>query len=228
MGSGYWIYSFDKARFDRLFGGGDPDARQAVIDAALWDDDGYFDGSPTLGPGPNRAALLASARGQTVGVLADRLITKGVTYDGLSNGDADTLDRMIRNWRGGEGLEQQLDFRAHSPDHGAFHLVIAPQSRPSVWSRLRGEDATVLPAQRLLPLVRSGRRYNTLDTPTLSIDGHYFIGSPSEAAELVNEIKAALVAAWFNRSETKMVLTYVLEPIEAVAATGRWIFIIFS
>jgi len=65
-----------------------PGAEQKILDAMLWDNDGYFDGSDELGHGLNREQVLASEQGQQA------LARKGFTYDGLDSAQASLLDQF--------------------------------------------------------------------------------------------------------------------------------------
>lgn len=93
--SRHWVLkSFDRARWDEIFGGGMPGSEQMILDAMLWDNDGYFDDTDELGPGPSRDQVLATNEGQEARRLASHLADRGFTYDGLDAAQAVLLDNF--------------------------------------------------------------------------------------------------------------------------------------
>jgi hypothetical protein len=83
MGSGWWIKTFDRAKWDAIFGSRRTEAEQKIVDAQLGEIEGYFDGSEELRPGPDRQEILDSPDGQAAIILAAHLIENGFTYDDL-------------------------------------------------------------------------------------------------------------------------------------------------
>jgi len=112
VGSGWVFTSFDRARWDAIFGSRAPEVKQKIVDAMLWDNDGYFDDdSDELRPGYNRDKILASAEGKAAQELASHLVIKGFTYDGLSTAQSVQLDEFgSYMWAPEpEGLQAALD-----------------------------------------------------------------------------------------------------------------------
>jgi len=112
MSSGWVFTSFDRARWDAIFGSADPKCAQMIVDAMLWEDDGYFDGdSDELRPGYNRDKILASAKGKAAQELASHLVSKGFTYEGLNTAQSIQLDEFGSYMWGPEpeGLQAALD-----------------------------------------------------------------------------------------------------------------------
>lgn len=110
MGSGWVFKSFDRARWDAIFGSGDPEGAQKIADAMLWDDDGYFDpDSAELRPGYNRDKILASAKGRAARELASHLVSKGFTYEGLGEAQSVQLDKFGCYMWSPECLDEVLD-----------------------------------------------------------------------------------------------------------------------
>lgn len=130
MGAGWWIHTFDRAKWDAIFGSGRPEAEQKIVDAQLGEIEGYFDGSEKLRPGPDRQEILASPEGQAALVLAAHLIENGFTYDDLGQSRAVMLDEFACTVCAPESLGNFLDIKWHSPGlPGRAHHFAA--SRPS-------------------------------------------------------------------------------------------------
>jgi hypothetical protein len=110
MGSGWVFKSFDRSRWDAIFGSGVPDGEQKIVDAILWDNEGYFDPeSDELRPGYNRDKILASAKGRAAQELASHLVNKGFTYEGLNITQRVELDEFGCLMWSPEGLAEVLD-----------------------------------------------------------------------------------------------------------------------
>lgn len=233
MGSGWMIKTFDRARWDGIFGNGSADAEQKIIDAMLWENDGYFDDdAANLQPGPNRTHVLSSREGRQARRLAKHLAFAGFTYEGLDAAQAIRLDEFGALLGSSEGLGDELDVKSHSPDFFhqsyAFELLNRIRSRRSWLSRLSfgllGRQPTHTPVQHL-PSLSKGRRFGTDAQPTMSALSFYVILSPAEAAELRQEVemaKAAIVPwrdAW-GLAETE---DYLLAPLAKAIESRRWV-----
>jgi hypothetical protein len=106
MGSGWMIKTFDRARWDDIFGAGTSVAEQKILDAMLWDEEGYFDpDAEELRPGPQRDQVLASMEGRAALVLARRL-----AYEGLTPPKAIRLDEFVAAM-GSEGTRRRIGRR---------------------------------------------------------------------------------------------------------------------
>jgi len=112
---GWYIKSFDRARWDAIFGSGTPLAEQKIRDALLGWEEGYYDGTDELGPGWARKKILASHKGREATVLATHLARNGFTYDGLDARQCARLDNLGCEVCVSEVLGGDLDVRLHSP-----------------------------------------------------------------------------------------------------------------
>jgi hypothetical protein len=234
MGSGWMIKTFDRARWDRLFGGGDPDAEQKIVDAMLWENDGYFDDdAANLQPGPNRDQVLGSREGQQAQTLARHLARTGFTYEGLGAAQQVQLDELGCHLGSPEGLGDELGVQWHSPDF--FHQSVASElfdrtgNNPSWSSRisffgLMGRQPPRLPV-RYLPLLLTGRRFGTEAEPTKSYAAYYVILSPAEVVALKREAEMARDASipWRDKWGRTTTEEYLLAPLSEVIASGRWV-----
>jgi hypothetical protein len=83
MASGWIIKTFDRARWDAIFGGNTPVTERKVLDAMLWQEEGYFDpDGEEPRPGPGRDRILESKAGRRAQALARHLARAGFTYEG--------------------------------------------------------------------------------------------------------------------------------------------------
>ena len=234
MGSGWMIKTFERARWDEIFGAGTSVAVQKILDAMLWEEDGYFDpDSEELQPGPQRDQVLASMEGRAALVLAQHLVRSGLTYDGLAPPEAIRLDEFVATMGASESLGDELEVEWHSPDFfpmwGVAELVGRTGNSRSWVSRLlffglMGRQPTQVPV-RYLPLLQTGRRFGTEAEPTRSEWAFYVVLSPTEVVGLREEVDAALQAdvPWqgkWSRSEAEK---YLLAPLQKVVGTGRWV-----
>jgi hypothetical protein len=184
MGSGWMIKTFDRTKWDLLFGGGSPEAEQKIVDALLWENDGYFDDDAAdLRPGPNREKILASEEGQQATRLASHLARTGFTYDSLDATQAIGLDEFGARLGSPEGLGDELDVKWHSPDF--YHQSRATElfdrtGNCRSWSSwitlfgLMGRQPPRLPIQ-YLPFLLTGRRFGTDAEPTRGYACYYII-----------------------------------------------------
>ena len=232
MGSGWTIMSFDRSRWDAIFGGGFPGAEQKILDDLLWDTDGYFD-DDGVRPAPNREQLLASPKGQQARALASHLARNGFTYHGLSVSQSAMLDKygclMWSQWSRVEGnLWDVLDAKVHSPDY-------YPPTRELLYRvghvrrlRLFGPRRDPLLARvpvRLLPLLLTGRRYGTKAAPSGAHGEYYIILSPSEVRELRDEVVVAINVPmpWqFPEADPELTREFLFAPLAEIVKSGRW------
>jgi len=234
MGSGWMINTFERARWDDIFGAGTPVAEQKILDAMLWEEDGYFDpDAEKLRPGPQRDQVLASREGRAALVLARHLARSGLTYEGLAPPEAIRLDEFVACMGASEALGDEFEVEWHSPEHfsmeGVAELVGRTGNSHSWVSRLlffglMGRQPMHLPV-RYLPLLRTGRRFGTEAEPTRSKWAFYVVLSPTEVLGLRDEVEAVLQAdvPWqhkWSRSETE---EYLFAPLQKVVGTGRWV-----
>jgi hypothetical protein len=109
VGSGLVFKSFDRARWDAIFGNRAAGAEQKIVDAMLGWEEGYFDGSDELRPGYDRDRILSSAEGKAARELAAHLVNKGFKYDSLSESQSVQLDTFGCLMWAPEGLGNALD-----------------------------------------------------------------------------------------------------------------------
>jgi hypothetical protein len=114
MGSGWWMHTFDRTKWDAIFGSGKVEAEQKIVDAQLGEIEGYFDDE--LRPGPDRQEILDSPEGQAAIILAAHLVKNGFTYDDLGEPQAVMLDDFACTLCAPESLGNFLDVKWHSPD----------------------------------------------------------------------------------------------------------------
>jgi hypothetical protein len=229
MGSGWMINTFERARWDDIFGAGTPVSEQKILDAMLWEEEGYFDPDAIpLRPDPQRDQLLASIKGRAALNLARHLARSGVTYEGLAPAEAIRLDEFVALMCSSDALGDQLEVKWHTPDHFPMWSVAELLGRTGnsrSWvSRLRflGRQPTHLPV-RYLPLLQTGRRFGTEAEPTRSETSFYVVLSPTEVVGLRDEVEAVMHAnvPWrkWSRSDTEECL---FAPLQKVVGTGRW------
>src|SRR5262245_38788506 len=231
LGSGWVIQSFDRERWDDLFGGGLPGAEQKLLDAMLCYHEGYFDDySDELRPGPDRERILATPEGQDSRALSSHLARNGFTYAGLSASRSMRLDRLACFlWsQEPEGFQSVLNVKGHSPDF--YPATTELLYRVGHKSRLRlfgpRPDPLVPPIPvRLLPLLLTGRRFGTNAEPTKTPGQYYVILSPSAVAEMRDEVVAAINVpiAWANAPyDPEVTEESLLAPLNEIAKSGRW------
>jgi len=223
MGAGWWMKTFDRTRWDAIFGGGLPGAEQKILDALLGEVEGYFDGSDELGPGPDRERILASQEGQEAMTLASHLARNGFTYDGLDRAQSRRLDDFARTICAPEALGDALDVRWYSPDLLGWGQVSELLDRLGHYRSRR--------SPRYLPLLLTGRQFGTETQPTYARSGYYAVFSPAETVELRNEVVAAIgvPVPWREpRWEPEGTQTYFLAPLTEVVKSGRWLHMSYS
>src|SRR5262245_53995635 len=115
MGYGWHLKTFDRERWDAIFGSGTPLVEQKIRYALLGWEEGYYDGTDKLGPGWAREKILASHKGREAIVLATHLARNGFTYDGLDATQCARLDDLGCEVCVSELLGADLDVRLHSP-----------------------------------------------------------------------------------------------------------------
>ena len=233
MGAGWWMTTFDRAKWDVIFGGGWPEAEQKIVDAQLGDIDGYFDGSEELRPGPDREEILDSLDGQAAIVLAAHLVENGFTYDDLGEPQAVMLDEFASIVCAPESLGDFLDIKWHSPDLLGERTILQLLDRLGcVRSPLLRRIKRLMGAQaqqvepRYLPMLMTGRRFGT-ESQLIYPRQHcrYAIFSPAEVVELRQEVSAAISAPapWEDASrEPAEIEKYFLAPLTDVVNNGRW------
>lgn len=229
MVSLWQIYSFDRSKWDAVFGGGLPGAEQKVIDAMLWENEGYFDGeADDLQPGPYREEVLASQEGREARALASHLTRNGFTYSGLDANQSEALDRFACTMWTPEGIPAELDARLHgSPAGGEVSELItrAGHARSAPLQGLRR-----LVGRRpntpvcYLHLLETGRRYGNPAEPTKA-EGYYcVIFAPAEVMLLRDEVETAINAPipWrCPRHYPECAERGFLAPLEDVIRSGR-------
>jgi hypothetical protein len=239
MGSGWWMRTFDRAKWDAIFGSRRTEAEQHIVDAQLGEIEGYFDGSEELRPGPDRQEILDSPEGQAAIILAAHLVENGFTYDDLGESQAVMLDEFACTVCAPESLGNFLDIKWHSPNFlgelpilqllDRLGYVRSPLLRR--FKRLMGSH----PQQgepKYLPMLMTGRRFGTqaqLIYPRQHC--HYAIFSPAEVVELRQEVTAAInaPAPWKEPSrEPAEHEEYFLAPLTDVVNNGRWLHMSYS
>jgi hypothetical protein len=236
MGSGWWMHTFDRAKWDAIFGSRRTEAEQKIVDAQLWEIEGYFDGSEELRPGPDRQEILDSPDGQAAIVLAAHLVENGFTYDDLGEPQAVMLDDFACTVCARESLGDFLDIKWHSPDFLGERTILqllgyvrSPLSRRI--KRLMGAQAQLV-EPRYLPMLMTGRRFGTETQPIYPRQHcRYAIFSPAEVVELREEVAAAInaPAPWKDPSlEPADTEKYFLAPLTDVVNNGRWLHMSYS
>jgi hypothetical protein len=185
MGSGWWMHTFDRAKWDAIFGGGWPETEQRIVDAQLGEIEGYFDGSEELKPGPDRQEILDSSEGQAAIVLAAHLVENGFTYDDLGESQAVMLDEFAGTVCAPESLGDYLDVKWHSPDFlGELTILRLLDRLGYVRSPLAQRFKRLMGARpqqgepRYLPMLMTGRRFGTQVPLTYPRHCHYAIFFP--------------------------------------------------
>jgi len=238
MGSGWWMHTFDRAKWDAIFGGGWSEAEQKIVDAQLGEIEGYFDGSDELGPGPDRKELLDSPDGQAALVLAAHLVANGFTYDDLGEPQAVMLDDFACTVCAPESLGDLLDIKYHSPDFLGERTILQLLDRLGyVRSPLMRRFKKLIGAHqqlaepRYLPMLMTGRRFGT-EVPLSYPRYHsrYAIFSPAEVGELRQEVAAAINARapWKDSRDPAEIEKYFLAPLTNVMNSGRWMHMSYS
>lgn len=227
MGVGWWMRTFDRRRWDAIFGGGARGAEQKILDALLEWKEGYFDGTDGLGPGPNRVEILASQEGQEAKALAFHLARNGFTYYGLDPVQSKQLDNFGRTVCAPGALGDDLDVKWYSPDLLSWGEVSELLDRLRHSASLRRLHRS----PRYLPLLLTGRRFGTEAQPNEPGHGYYAIFSPAEAVELSQEVAAAISVPlpWRQpRWQPETTETYFLAPLAGVVKSGRWLHMSYS
>jgi hypothetical protein len=231
MGSGWMIKTFDRAKWDMLFGSGSPEAEQKIVDTLLWENDGYFDDDAAdLQVGPNREEILASQQGQQARHLARHLARTGFTYASLDATQAIALDEFGAGLGSPEALGDELDVKGHSPDfypqsHATELFERTGNSRSwSSWIWLLGRRPPPLSIQ-YLPFLMTGRRFGTDAEPTQGYACYYIVFSPAEVMALSREVEMARDAAvpWRDKWGLSTTEECLLAPLGAAVKSGRWV-----
>src|SRR5262245_18886341 len=231
MGYGWYLETFDRGRWDAMFGSGTPLVEKKIRDALLGWEEGY-DGTDKLGPGWAREKILASHKGREAIVLATHLARKGLTYDATQCARLDDLGCEVCVL---ELLGADLDVSLHSPgslvasqigellDRLGYDTSELPRRLQLLRHRLEepNEVQQVRAWFRSLARLVTGRCFETDTQPF----------SSSEVVELRNEVVAAISApiAWRDPEwEPEGVETYFLAPLTKVVKTGRWLHMRFT
>jgi hypothetical protein len=233
------MHTFDRAKWDAIFGGGWPEAEQKIVDAQLGEIEGYFDGSGReLRPGPDRQEILDSPEGQAAIVLAAHLVENGFTYDDLGEPQAVMLDDLACTVCAPESLGLFLDIKWHSPDFlGDLTILQLLDRLGYVRSPLMRRFKKLIGAHqqqaepRYLPMLMTGRRFGTQTPLIYPRRCHYAIFSPAEVVELRQEVAAAInaPASWKDASrEPAETEKYFLAPLTDVMNNGRWLHMSYS
>lgn len=184
----------------------------------------FYTVSPTgfesyfAGPHPDKLATLTAALTWDDGVDPDaaefaaaRIANHGLDYSGLSAEEGTLLDECLAMLTSDEGLGEEIERKPQSPDF----------VHPSVIeSLLRAAHSSKIDV-RLLPILRSGRRYGeSVPTPNCN----YCLLSPAEAKELASELTAILSAtkSWGKESwMPQLVAECLLQPLSKSVETER-------
>lgn len=185
----WWFYSFCPERFAAFFDGSVPDAERRVVDAATWE--GSFWRDPSV---PAR--------------LAARMTAGGIRYDGLSAADAAALDQLLPMLFSPEGLAEQWEVVAESPDG------LPPSVVQELLPRVTGAV--------LLPVLVGGRRFGEAEPSACE----YCCLSPAECGRLVDEVERALASGgpWSGAWLPEVVGECLLGPLQSSLSTGRPLF----
>jgi hypothetical protein len=234
MANGWIIKTFDRTRWDAIFGGNAPATEQKVLDAMLWEEEAYFDpDSEEPRPGPGRDRILASKVGRQAQALARHLARAGFTYEGLDPAQAVKLDEFAATMGAEEALGSELNVDWHSPDfypmRGVAELLDRTGNSRSWVSRLSfsyflGRQPPRVPV-RYLSLLLTGRRYGTDAEPTRSVHSFYVVFSPAEVAMLKQEVVATVQAPipWRQQWAQSATEEYLQAPLTKVINGGRWV-----
>jgi hypothetical protein len=228
MSIAWAFHSFDIERWNAIFGSDDPRASDAVALSAVWEDVEPSESGevPELPEDDDRV------------ILAREIVRSGVSYDGLDPEDATRLDELILGFFCAEGLEGALAGKPESPEFVNMIVIdellrrasgrsMTSVARQSFLQRLFQRQSTLSEPfavpMRLLPLMRTGRRYGDEEPP--DYDAMYVIFSPEELRELSSEIRAilALPGTWAADHVPTEAQENLVAVFEKVAASGRWL-----
>jgi hypothetical protein len=173
-------------RFAHYFGHSTKEEADQMVAAAIWED---------------------KDKGTTTDVEAvekiiRRIATNELSYEGLSEQEAQILDQHIKVLFGPWGFEEQLDIEHESPEE--YHHFIELEER--------------LPKDiefRFMPVLRFGWRYGTTDVET---EPGYFILPPEQVEALAREINGAMAnpVAWSDPFFGEMIDRTLVQVVNSV------------
>src|SRR5262245_56065176 len=185
MASFWTFYAFEQSRWDRIFGGGYPQAAKWVIASATAQrvENLDLDYDETK-PDPWLDTLEKRAPPH-IKRIAETICKHGVSYAGLDERDAAELDGMVPGWFSPEGLENALAYRmvyrnGLSPKAVAEML---DRARPGFFGFLR-DLATVIPQ---LSAFEKGRRFGDSAPSLTQFGSRYFIYTTEQAVAALGE-----------------------------------------
>ena len=193
MGAFWQLFSFEQRRWNALFDGGVPDAKEQFAASATWD---HVDGDlpdPEKEPKRYLEALWKAARPMVV-EMAEHMARNGISYRGLTPDKAALLDAMVVGFFCPEGLKSLLHYTVEHR-HGLSPRAVSEllsRSRPARVGGFLGIGGKVSMGQpiNLAPWLATGRRYGTNDPPSSS--DKYFIFTAAEVRELLSEVSGLL------------------------------------
>ena len=186
-----WSFcSFDWSRWQSIFGGDTEEAKRSVVESVTWDDGVYAD--------PDAAVR-----------IAQKLVTSGFSYEGLSPPEEKMLDKIVNGFFCPEVLEECLGFEYESPD--GLHISVVKE----LIARGKAEE---LP---FLSLLTTGRRLHGRGVPDVS--SRYLILSETETSQLRRETQRVLEspAPWSHPAVQLTARTCLLDVLISVVEKNR-------
>ena len=179
------FYSFSPERFNQVFGGASPTHEESLVQSVTWDGSGLAD------------APLAEQ-------LARSVVRDGISYENLSNDEAQTLDGIIHLSFTQEGLGGVLEVEPESSD--GLH--------PSVVEEMleKGGESLQL---KLLPILLQGQRFEHRGETARC---EYCILEGETIQQLLDESKAVMEAttAWSEEYMPEVIDECLIAVLEGV------------
>ena len=226
MGMFWQYFSFEEKRWNAIFGGGLPGAARHVIASAAWEDPEVEFPDPSEDLEAYLDAVNSRAPEEVVRI-ANRICSRGISYDDLDREEATLLDSMIVGFFCREGLETLLEYKIEHWNGLHAGVVADLLSRAQRRGGFLGIGARKGFPISLAGIFESGRRIGTAQRP--DIDGLYFMLSTREVPLALQEVDGLLAVErpWrlpeyraFVEEELRRALVRARESGSCLA--GRW------
>src|SRR5215467_7238369 len=224
MSSQWYFYSFSKERWDAIFGGGLEGAEEKVIQSVTWDRGAWND---------ERVPIR----------LAQTIVKKGISYDGLSARQAEYLDKVITGFFCPEGLEDLLRYEPESPEGLSTSIVNALVDRAGnatlVHYLLIGRhynasgvkisdkmlEAVLESLDNSMDRVAMEQQARALLAETPTASNRYLVLAPEEISRLHDEIASAIARPrpWPHPSYEVTARTCLLGTLTSAQNKKRWL-----
>jgi hypothetical protein len=183
------FYSYSPVQFASFFGSNQTDAVGQVVDAVTWDEGAWED------------VDAASS-------LAETIAMHGIRYTGLSDEEARMLDDMIPMLFSPQGLAEQLEVEAESPD--GLHPSVVKEL-----IRVGGKSASA----NLLRILVAGRRFGE----QIPSDCGYCFLSTAETGGLLTEVRGVLAVGgpWSSSAVPEIVESCLAGVLESATKQQR-------